>query len=103
MPIGLPLRKDVPTNETWDLQDLFKSDDDFYNTLAETTKRAKHFQQSFKSQLTNTQLTLKALDEYENILITIDRLANYVELRLSVDTADEEGQKVNAKFSTSMG
>ncbi|WP_371106769.1 hypothetical protein [Staphylococcus sp. HMSC74F12] len=44
MPIGLPLRKDVPTNETWDLQDLFKSDDDFYNTLAETTKRAKHFQ-----------------------------------------------------------
>ena len=29
MPIGLPLRKDVPTNETWDLQDLFKSDDDF--------------------------------------------------------------------------
>ncbi|MDU6092803.1 MAG: oligoendopeptidase F, partial [Staphylococcus lugdunensis] len=103
MPIGLPLRKDVPTNETWDLQDLFKSDDDFYNTLAETTKRAKHFQQSFKSQLTNTQLTLKALDEYENILITIDRLANYVELRLSVDTTDEEGQKVNAKFSTSMG
>ena len=30
---GLPLRKDVPTQETWDLKDLFENDEAFYQTL----------------------------------------------------------------------
>lgn len=40
---------------------------------------------------------------YSDILIQLDRMANYAELNLSVDTANEQAQTLSAKFSTSYG
>lgn len=33
MSTGLPFRKDVPQEEKWDLKDLFKDDQQFYEVL----------------------------------------------------------------------
>lgn len=33
MNTGLPLRKHVPDNEKWNLEDLFTNDEAFYNTF----------------------------------------------------------------------
>ncbi|CAC7026737.1 Oligoendopeptidase F [Staphylococcus aureus] len=30
---GLPLREDVPVSETWDLVDLFKDDQQYYESI----------------------------------------------------------------------
>ena len=100
---GLPLRKDVPKQETWDLKDLFINDEAFYETLNQVFKSSKEFNSKYKNQLTNIENVERALKDYEDILIQLDRLYNYPELRVSVDTSNEEAQKVNAKLNTMSG
>ncbi|MBM0795372.1 oligoendopeptidase F [Staphylococcus epidermidis] len=100
---GLPLREEVPVKETWDLKDLFTSDQAFYQTLEQVVQMSLDFNHTYYQKLNNIETIEKALDEYERILIKIDRLYNYPELRLSVDTSNEEAQKVNAKLNTTSG
>lgn len=100
---GLPLREEVPVRETWDFKDLFTSDQAFYQTLEQVVQMSLDFNHTYYQKLNNIETIEKALDEYERILIEIDRLYNYPELRLSVDTANEEAQKVNAKLNTTSG
>ena len=100
---GLPLREEIPVRETWDLKDLFTSDQAFYQTLEQVVQMSLDFNHTYYKKLNNIETIEKALDEYERILIEIDRLYNYPELRLSVDTANEEAQKVNAKLNTTSG
>ncbi|MGY0413352.1 oligoendopeptidase F [Staphylococcus xylosus] len=99
----LPFRKEVPLEETWDVTDLFISDDEFYQTLTDTIKSAKEFNAQYVNQLKDVQIIEQALDDYSEILIQLDRMANYAELRLSVDTANEQSQTLSAKLSTSYG
>ena len=100
---GLPLREEVPVKETWDLKDLFTSDQAFYQTLEQVVQMSLDFNHTYYQKLNNIETIEKALDEYERILIELDRLYNYPELRLSVDTSNEEAQKVNAKLNTTSG
>ncbi|MEW4589105.1 oligoendopeptidase F [Staphylococcus epidermidis] len=100
---GLPLREEVPVKETWDLKDLFTSDQAFYQTLEQVVQMSLDFNHTYYQKLNNIETIENALDEYERILIEIDRLYNYPELRLSVDTSNEEAQKVNAKLNTTSG
>ncbi|MDT0652460.1 oligoendopeptidase F [Staphylococcus epidermidis] len=100
---GLPLREEVPVKETWDLKDLFTSDQALYQTLEQVVQISLDFNHTYYQKLNNIETIEKALDEYERILIEIDRLYNYPELRLSVDTSNEEAQKVNAKLNTTSG
>lgn len=100
---GLPLREEVPVKETWNLKDLFTSDQAFYQTLEQVVQMSLDFNHTYYQKLNNIETIEKALDEYERILIEIDRLYNYPELRLSVDTSNEEAQKVNAKLNTTSG
>lgn len=100
---GLPLRSNVPEAETWDLTALFSSDDDFYQALDQSIKDAQTFYDEYRGKLDNNTTILNALDEYAKLLIELDRLGNYAELRLSVDTANEDAQTLSAKLTTSYG
>ncbi|RIL70555.1 oligoendopeptidase F [Staphylococcus devriesei] len=102
MSTGLPSRKDIPTQETWDLKDLFESDEQFYTTLKEILDASKAFNQKYKDKI-EANIVEKVLVEFEEILIQLDRLGNYAELRLSVDASSEEAQTLSAKLSTSYG
>ncbi|EAC7660695.1 oligoendopeptidase F, partial [Listeria monocytogenes] len=66
-------------------------------------KSSKEFNSKYKNQLTNIENVERALKDYEDILVQLDRLYNYPELRVSVDTSNEEAQKVNAKLNTMSG
>ncbi|ETJ12991.1 MAG: M3 family oligoendopeptidase F, partial [Staphylococcus sp. DORA_6_22] len=72
-------------------------------TLEQVVQMSLDFNHTYYQKLNNIEIIEKALDEYERILIEIDRLYNYPELRLSVDTSNEEAQKVNAKLNTTSG
>ena len=85
------------------MKDLFTSDQAFYQTLEQVVQISLDFNHTYYQKLNNIETIEKALDEYERILIEIDRLYNYPELRLSVDTSNEEAQKVNAKLNTTSG
>ena len=100
---GLPNRQDIPSTETWDLKDLFQNDEDFYQILDETLASSLSFNERYNGQLKEIDTIEHALKDYEALLIQIDRLGNYAELRLSVDTTNEAAQTLNAKLNTSYG
>ncbi|MCH4518749.1 oligoendopeptidase F [Staphylococcus haemolyticus] len=103
MTSGLPFRKDVPELEKWNLNDLFDSDKQFYDALDNVLNQAKSFNQQYKGKISDAKMIKKVLSEFENILIQLDRLGNYAELRLSVDTANTDAQTLSAKLSTNYG
>lgn len=99
----LPFRNEVPPEKTWDITALFNSDEAFYQTLNETITLAKNFNETYVYRLNQPDTIEEALDAYSNILIQLDRMANYAELRLSVDTTNEQAQSLSSKFSNSYG
>lgn len=103
MTSGLPYRKDVPELEKWNLNDLFNSDEQFYDILDNVLNQSKSFNQQYKGKISDAKMIKKVLSEFENILIQLDRLGNYAELRLSVDTANTDAQTLSAKLSTNYG
>lgn len=103
MTSGLPFRKDVPELEKWNLNDLFNSDEQFYDILDNVLNQSKSFNQQYKGKISDAKMIKKVLSEFENILIQLDRLGNYAELRLSVDTANTVAQTLSAKLSTNYG
>lgn len=103
MTLGLPFRKDVPELEKWNLNDLFNSDEQFYDILDNVLNQSKSFNQQYKGKISDAKMIKKVLSEFENILIQLDRLGNYAELRLSVDTANTDAQTLSAKLSTNYG
>ena len=102
MMVSLPFRNEVPSEEQWDITDLLISDEAFYTQLTETTKQAQQFRANFDTQITVDKIE-SMLQQYSQILIEVDRMANYVELRLSVDTTNEAAQNLSSKFSTTYG
>lgn len=100
---GLPLRKDIPVNEKWDLSDLFKNEQEFYNTLDSVLNETKAFNEKYENQLNDVEIVKEALPILSDLLVEVDRLGNYAEMYLSVDTSNQEGQKLSAKLSTSYG
>ncbi len=100
---GLPLREDVPISETWDLTDLFKDDQQYYESIDALVQQANQFHHTYATTLNSIEQINTALAELENILIALDRLSNYAELRLSVDTSNIEAQVLSAKLSTTYG
>ena len=103
MTSGLPFRKDVPELEKWNLNDLFNSDEQFYDILDNVLNQSKSFNQQYKGKISDAKMIKKVLSEFESILIQLDRLGNYAELRLSVDTANTDAQTLSAKLSTNYG
>ncbi|HDE5718587.1 TPA: oligoendopeptidase F [Staphylococcus aureus] len=100
---GLLLREDVPVSETWDLVDLFKGDQQYYESIDALVQQANQFHHTYATTLNSIEQINTALAELENILIALDRLSNYAELRLSVDTSNIEAQVLSAKLSTTYG
>ncbi len=43
---GLLLREDVPVSETWDLVDLFKDDQQYYESIDALVQQANQFHQN---------------------------------------------------------
>ncbi len=48
---GLPLREDVPVSETWDLVDLFKDDQQYYESIDALVQQANQFHHTYATTL----------------------------------------------------
>ncbi|OFK78394.1 oligoendopeptidase F [Staphylococcus sp. HMSC071G07] len=99
----LPARHEVAKNEKWDITDVFESDEAFYQTLNQTLEKAKQFNQQYKGSLQHVQDVKDILSPFTELLINIDSMFNYSELRLSVDATDDTAQTLNAKLNTTLG
>lgn len=56
MTSGLPFRKDVPELEKWNLNDLFNSDEQFYDTLDNVLNQSKSFNQQYKGKISDAKM-----------------------------------------------
>ncbi|WP_145115164.1 oligoendopeptidase F [Staphylococcus argensis] len=99
----LPARHEVAEDEKWDITDVFESDDAFYQTLNQTLEKAKQLNQQYKGSLQHVQDVKHILTPFTELLIDIDSMVNYSELRLSVDATDDAAQTLNAKLNTTLG
>lgn len=83
----LPLRSEVPTELTWDLTLLFKTDDEMKTALAATAEKAQALAK-LKGQLTTAANLLKVLQGLKEIDEELEAEYVYAFLRRDSDTTD---------------
>src|SRR5690625_1553237 len=103
-------RSDVALKETWDLTDLFATDQDWEEALTSIQNTTKNVT-AYKGRLTESPATLlQALQTYEKFQEQVIRVATYANLKVNTDGGDPTNQanatkiaatiaKVNAELS----
>ncbi|MFD1039026.1 oligoendopeptidase F [Virgibacillus byunsanensis] len=95
-------RSEVPIEQTWDLTDLFSTDEEWEKELAAVQADVSDVTQ-YKGKLGESAKTLlnclTALESFQKRLI---RVATYASLRASADGSDPKNQGDSAKVSAAM-
>lgn len=95
-------RSDVALEETWDLTDLFASDDDWERALTSIQNDVKNVT-AYKGKLTESGPTLlQALQTYEKFHEQVIRVATYANLKVNTDGGDPNNQANAAKVAATM-
>ncbi|UNP76557.1 oligoendopeptidase F [Bacillus nitratireducens] len=93
------IRAEVPTKLTWDLSDLYKSDDEWHTALNVLENDIKRLD-VFKGQLhTGPATLLNCLLLEEELLIKLTKLGTYANLKESADRTDPVIQANSSKIS----
>ena len=87
---ALPLRKDVPVNETWDMSLLFPTQEAFIEALEQMYKKVDAFAKEYKGKLTSSSLLTNALRDLNVIDAELSPLIHYGTLPITVDAGDEQ-------------
>lgn len=99
----LPLRKDVPVEQTWDLTDLLKNDADFERVLAQLVEDAINFESTYQGTITGAQQVIDVLKAYEALYESIIPIGTYASLNNRADHTNNEAQMRAAKYGTAVG
>ncbi|MFF2752812.1 oligoendopeptidase F [Psychrobacillus sp. NPDC058041] len=97
---SLPIRSEVPLEETWNLNDLFESEEDFSTLLLEIEQEVNDFEEKFKGKIDNPTIIIGALKEYSSIYEKLVPSGTYANLSLSTDQTNTEAQLRSSKFAT---
>ncbi|MDD7764561.1 MAG: oligoendopeptidase F [Peptoniphilaceae bacterium] len=78
-------RSEVDKSLTWDISDIFKTEDDFKKALVEVEEKSKEIEKVYKGKL-NCYCTINTcLEDLNEIYVLVDLLANYASLDYEVD------------------
>lgn len=97
---SLPLRSEVPAEETWDLQSLFASTEEFTEALASLEKEAAHFHGQFNGKINDSASVIEALKAYSALIEKLVPVSTYASLVLSTDQTDSGAQMLSSKFDS---
>jgi len=97
---SLPNRSEVNIEETWNLQDLFKSEDDYQTALSELLTAVDTFHSKFKGQIKDSDSAIQVLKEYASIYEKFTPIGAYASLSFSTDQTNNEEQMRSGKFSS---
>ncbi|WP_099157313.1 oligoendopeptidase F [Virgibacillus ndiopensis] len=96
------IRSEVPEEQTWNLKDLFTSDQDWEQELAAVQADVDEVT-NYKGKLgTNADTLLNCLETLENYQKRIIKVAVYANLRSSADGTDPKNQGDSAKVSAAL-
>lgn len=97
---SLPLRSEVPVQETWDLQSLFASHEEFNEALVSLEKDASDFHSQFHGKISDSASVLESLTAYMALIEKLVPVSTYASLTLSTDQTDSEAQMLSSKFGS---
>lgn len=83
--IKLVPRNEVDEQYTWDMTLLYKTDEDYKNTLEKTKKEIIEFKDKYEGKLADYTTLNEAILKYEEIEEECYKLLHYAELPMSVD------------------
>lgn len=99
----LPLRKDVPVEQTWDLKVLLENEADFEPVLAQLVENALYFERNYQGTITDAHKVIEVLTAFEALEKSIVPIGTYASLTIQADHTDDVAQMRAAKFSTAVG
>lgn len=99
----LPLRKDVPVEQTWDLKILLENEADFEPVLAQLVENALYFERNYQGTITDAHKVIEVLTAFEALEKSIVPIGTYASLTIQADHTDDVAQMRAAKFSTAVG
>ncbi len=95
---SIPERKDVPTQDTWNLSRLFTSDEEWETSLTRFKEKTPEIEK-FKGTLGRSAARLReCLDAMNEIELLGERLGYYAMLRQSEDAGDSDNQSRYSRF-----
>ena len=97
---SLPLRSEVNIEETWNLQDLFKTEEDYNDAIAELKKEVDVFSDKFKGNITDASSVIEVLKGYAAISEKAVPISTYTSLSSSTDQTNDEAQMRSSKFGS---
>lgn len=96
--VTLPTRKEVKTEDTWDLTQLFKSDADWEKAFNKWQKKIGGYAK-FKGKLKGGAKVIRQLLEFDRELdLEADRIGQYAFLKTSEDQADSTYQRMKGRY-----
>ncbi|MEK3933778.1 oligoendopeptidase F [Sporosarcina sp. FSL W7-1349] len=96
----LPVRTEVNEKETWNLADLFKTEEDYEQAIANLEQEVGRFAEQFEGQIDNPTIINEALGKYRGIMEKFIPAATYASLASSVDQTDDNAQLRESRFGT---
>jgi oligoendopeptidase F len=97
---SLPLRSEVPVEETWDLQSLFASDKDFDEALDNLEQEAARFQEQYKGNIRDAASVIDVLTAYLTLLEKLVPIGTYASLSLSTDQTNDAAQMRSSRYGS---
>ena len=92
------MRKDVPTEETWDLSLLYASEKDLLSDAERMKELAEIIEKKYKGKLNTPEAIDACLDLYRELYTLSVLTGNYCELAVSVDYYDTHNQDLNERI-----
>lgn len=87
-----PNRDEVKVEDTWNLADLFETEEDFTNSLEEIEQNVQEFAKKYKGKVNNPSIIVEALTDYSAIYEKVVPAGTYASLSLSTDQTNTTAQ-----------
>lgn len=97
---SLPARGEILLEETWNLKDLFSSEEAFNDSLQQIEIMVDEFVAKYKGKIDNQSTIVEALQDYAAIYEKLVPSGTYASLSLSTDQTNTEAQLRSSKFGS---
>ncbi|WP_062108792.1 oligoendopeptidase F [Bacillus niameyensis] len=97
---SLPTRDQVKVEETWNLKDLFATEQAYEEAVEAVITEAENFANSYKGTIKDAASAIQVLDAYQKLQEQMVPIGAYASLSVSVDQTNNEAQMRNSKYGS---
>ncbi len=94
---SLKKRSEVPVELTWDINLIYKNDDEMYADLKAAKELGAKMVAEYKGKLNNAAIVDQCVSDYQKVYELITLIEHYTSLQVSVDYTNADAQKLDAK------